>query len=84
MGLTFVRWYNQEHRHSGLNFLTPNQRHNDLADQILQQRRKVYAEAKAKHPERWSREIRDWSIDDEVWLNPEKTLNTEEEKKQSS
>lgn len=70
--LSFVRWYNQEHRHSGLNFLTPNQRHNGSSDQVFEQRTKVYEEAKSLHPERWSREIRDWSLDDEVWLNPER------------
>jgi len=32
----------------------------------------VYEAAKAKNPERWARQIRDWSISNEVWLNPEK------------
>ncbi|AOT70566.1 integrase core domain-containing protein [Geosporobacter ferrireducens] len=82
--LSFVRWYNQEHRHSGLNFLTPNQRHNGLAEQILEQRKKVYEEAKSKHPERWSREIRNWDLDEEVWLNPEKSSEIVEEKEKSS
>lgn len=82
--LSFVSWYNQEHRHSGLNFLTPNQRHNGLADQILEQRKKVYEEAKLQRPERWSRDIRNWTLDEKVWLNPEKINVTKEEKKQSS
>lgn len=69
--LDFVRWYNQEHRHSGLNFLTPNQRHKGLAPQILEKRRQVYEAAKSKNPERWSRGIRNWTIEEEVWLNPE-------------
>lgn len=82
--LSFARWYNQEHRHSGLNFLTPNQRHDGLADQILEQRRIVYQEAKSKNPERWSREIRDWTLEEEVWLNPERISKLTEEKKLSS
>lgn len=68
----FVHWYNKEHRHSGLNFITPNQRHQGLADQVFEKRQQVYEAAKAKHPERWSGNIRDWSLEDKVWLNPEK------------
>lgn len=82
--LSFVRWYNQEHRQSGLNFLTPEQRHEGLADQVFEQRRRVYEKAKSKHPERWSKEIRDWSLDEEVWLNPEKISPTKSENKRTS
>lgn len=39
---------------------------------ILEKRRKLYEEAKSAHPERWSGNIRDWTLDDEVWLNPER------------
>lgn len=70
--LSFTKWYNQEHRHSGLNFLTPNQRHNGESTQILEQRKKVYEEARLKHPERWSRTTRNWTLEDNVWLNPER------------
>jgi putative transposase len=82
--LSFVRWYNQEHRHSGLNFLTPIQRHNGLTDHILGQRTNVYEQAKSKHPERWSREIRTWTLEDEVWLNPERVSKTLADNIQSS
>jgi len=68
----FADWYNKEHKHSGLNFLSPAERHNGLADEILEQRTKVYEEARKRHPERWTREIRDWTLDEEVWLNPER------------
>lgn len=70
--LAFVRWYNLEHRHSGLNFLTPHQRHSGMGKVILENRRKLYERAKAAHPERWSRGVRDWSLKDKVWLNPER------------
>ena len=82
--LSFVKWYNHEHRHSGLNFLTPYQRHTGLDQEILEKRREVYEQAKAAHPERWSREIRDWTLDDEVWLNPERVKTEPFEKKQIS
>ncbi len=69
--LAFVRWYNYEHRHSGLKFLTPHQRHSGIDREILEKRQKLYEEAKTAHPERWSGKTRDWTLDDEVWLNPE-------------
>jgi putative transposase len=76
----FTEWYNNEHRHSGLNFLTPSQRHNGHSEEVFANRRCVYEEAKDKHPERWSRSTRNWSLDDEVWLNPE-TKSDKEGKK---
>jgi len=49
----FVSFYNQEHHHSGLNFVTPNQKHNGEDVAILAQRVLVYEAAKAKNPKRW-------------------------------
>ena len=68
--LNFVTWYNIEHRHSGLNFVTPVQRHRHEADNVMRQRIEIYEAARARNPRRWSREIRDWSLPDSVWLNP--------------
>lgn len=50
---SFVKWYNHDHHHSGLKFLTPYQRRSGLSDKILAKRRDVYEAAKAAHPERW-------------------------------
>jgi putative transposase len=69
----FVRWYNHEHKHSGLKFVTPAQRHSGTATAVLAQREVVYAQAKARNPGRWSGSIRNWELKDEVWLNPERT-----------
>jgi putative transposase len=69
----FVQWYNHQHRHSGIKFLTPYQRHSGQGEDILLKRHQLYELAKAKHPERWTRQTRDWSLENEVWLNPEKT-----------
>ena len=69
----FVRWYNHEHKHSGLKFVTPAQRHNGVAATVLAQREAVYAEARQRNPRRWSRSTRNWELKDEVWLNPERT-----------
>jgi putative transposase len=68
----FVRWYNQDHKHSGLKFVTPAQRHNGTAATILMQREQVYREAKRRNPQRWSQQTRNWKLKDEVWLNPER------------
>ena len=66
----FVRWYNEEHRHSSVRFVTPDERHRGLDVQILEARKRVYADAKSKHPERWSGAIRNWTPIETVTLNP--------------
>lgn len=65
----FVIWYNTEHLHSGINFVTPESKHagDDVA--ILSRREKVYAEAKTKNPKRWSGSTRNWKPIQEVKLN---------------
>lgn len=69
----FVVWYNTVHRHSGIRFVTPAQRHAGLDRQILADRTAVYEAAKQAHPARWrSRAVRNWTRIDTVWLNPEK------------
>ncbi|WP_397378583.1 IS3 family transposase [Paenibacillus sp. YYML68] len=72
----FVHWYNTEHHHSGLNFLTPNQRHKGLAEQIFEKRKRVYEQARQDNPRRWSGKIRNWSLDERVYLNPEKVQHS--------
>ncbi len=66
----FVQWYNEIHLHSGLNFVTPVQCHTGEHIAILEKRKKVYEMAKAKHPERWTQGIRNWSPKEKVALNP--------------
>lgn len=66
----FVSWYNNIHLHSGINYLTPYQRHYGLEQMIMEKRNKTYEEAKLKHPERWSKSTRDWSLPEYVSLNP--------------
>jgi putative transposase len=67
----FVDWYNGEHRHSAIRFVTPNERHYGRERAVLARRRVVYARARAKHPERWSTGTRNWSPIGVVVLNPE-------------
>lgn len=68
----FVDWYNNEHMHSGIKFVTPNQRHLGLDKAILAKRQRVNETARLNNPSRWSGKSRDWSMIDEVNLNPEK------------
>ena len=70
--LGFQHWYNEEHKHSAIKFVTPGERHRGEEEDILARRRAVYAQARAQHPERWSGALRDWDPDKEVWLNPPK------------
>lgn len=68
----FSNWYNNEHQHSAIKFVTPVQRHTGDDKDILINRRAVYLKAKEKHPERWSGNIRNWDHIEEVHLNPGK------------
>lgn len=76
--LKFVGWYNHEHKHSGLKFISPAQRHKGQSETIMANREAVYQAARARNPARWSGATRDWSLPEQVWLNPEKEgLDTE-------
>lgn len=70
---TFVTWYNTEHRHSGIQFVTPLQRHKGEDHAVLDERKSVYAKAKRVNPTRWNgRDTRNWTPTTIVWLNPDK------------
>jgi putative transposase len=69
---SFVDWYNLEHRHSGIQFVTPEQRHSGQDRTILKQRQAVYEAAKKQRPERWRGNIRNWDPVRVVYLNPDK------------
>lgn len=73
----FARWYNQKHKHSGLKFVTPAQRHSGQDAVILARREEVYRDARKRNPQRWSRDTRDWKLEDQVWLNPERIRSEE-------
>jgi putative transposase len=68
----FVAWYNGEHRHSGIRFVTPDQRHQGRDVAILAARQALYDLARRANPERWTGTIRDWSPIPTVTLNPER------------
>lgn len=68
----FVRWYNIEHRHSGIRYVSPAQRHAGEDQAILAARHDLYQQARERHPARWSGGTRNWSPITEVALNPER------------
>jgi len=70
----FVQWYNHEHCHSAIQFVTPAQRHAGLDNAMLLARTAVYKAAKARNPERWSGDVRNWDPVTIVHLNPEQVL----------
>ena len=73
---TFVRWYNHVHLHSSIGFVTPHARHVGADLPILAHRRAVYEAARARHPERWTGDIRNWKRPAAVHLNPDRVAIT--------
>ena len=53
----FFRWYNHEHRHSGIGLMTPAAVHYGQAQELYHQRAVVLAEAYARSPERFVRRV---------------------------
>ena len=68
----FIFWYNTQHLHSSIRFVTPDDRHYGREEHILSNRRKVYEKARSRNSNRWSKQIRNWNPVYRVWLNPEK------------
>lgn len=67
----FVGWYNDEHLHSGIGFVTPSARHTGDDLEILAERRRIYELARRRKPDRWSRHSRPWARPTVVTLFPE-------------
>jgi putative transposase len=65
----FVAWYNGEHLHSGIRYVTPNDRHAGRDVAILAKRRQLYATAKKRTPRRWTGDTRNWTPVGPVPLN---------------
>ena len=66
----FIDWYNFEHRHSAIKFVTPAQRHHGEDIAILQKRQAFYEQQRSENPQRWKNKTRDWSYTETVTLNP--------------
>ena len=73
----FATWYNNEHCHSRISFVTPSQRHRGDDKALLVQRKTVYEKARQRNPLRWSGKVRNWQHIKTVSLNPGKPESAE-------
>ena len=75
---SFATWYNDEHLHSAIRFITPTARHAGHDCATLANRASLYANARAQNPQRWSGKTRNWQPAGPVWLNPETEISAPE------
>ena len=73
----FVNWYNSEHHHSAIRYVTPNERHSGADVAILARRHALYQQARSRKPERWPRNTRNWTPLGTVLLNPDPNSDRE-------
>src|SRR5215212_1756079 len=67
-----MHWYNHEHHHSGIRYVTPAERHAGRDRPLLARRHALYQEARERNPRRWSGQTRNWTPIAAVTLNPER------------
>ena len=66
----FFKWYNEDHRHSGIALLAPAMVHFGEAQTVLAQRQVVLDAAHRAHPDRFVRQSpKPLSLPSEVWIN---------------
>ncbi len=75
----FEDYYNEHHKHRGIQYVTPGQHHRGEDQEILERRHKVYLAAQARNPKRWSGATRNWGHVGDVWLNPTKESTPEQQ-----
>jgi putative transposase len=69
----FFPWYNNEHKHTGINLLSPTDVHHGEAESIIASRQIVLNTAYALHPERFVRKMPEHKpMQQAVWINPPK------------
>ncbi len=57
----FTAWYNQEHLHGGLGYVTPDDRYSGRDAAVLERRAHLYAWARSARSGRWPRRARGWA-----------------------
>jgi putative transposase len=70
----FARWYNHEHPHSGIRFVTPAERHAGQDTAVLTRRHSLNQQARSRNPSRWTGKTRNWEPVHTVALNPDREL----------
>lgn len=69
----FFPWYNNEHKHTGINLLSPTDVHHGEAESIIASRQIVLNTAYTLHPERFVRKMPEHKpMQQAVWINPPK------------
>ena len=66
----FVDWYHTQHRHSGIQYFTPQQMRSGEYKKLVSRRNETMLKAVSKNPCRWSKSIKQWKKDHTVYLNP--------------
>ena len=68
----FIHWYNYEHKHSSLQYVTPMEKRKGKHIGIFENRNSVLEKAKLNHPERWgSRNTKRYEVRKVEVLNPD-------------
>jgi putative transposase len=66
----FFGWYNTEHYHSGIGYLTPEDVHYRRSEQIIEKREKVLKMAFERHPNRFKGTVpKSMALPNAVWIN---------------
>lgn len=83
---TFFEWYNYDHRHSGIGYMTPAAMHNDVAKIIYEQRDQVLLNAFSLHPNRFKNSRpRPPALPTEAGINmPKMDIGTNEQNEECS
>jgi putative transposase len=71
----FVHWYNKEHLHSGIKYVTPFQRHTGVDIEVLKRRQETYEQAYLANPARWPGKRKNFDHERVVVLNGKYTKN---------
>jgi putative transposase len=67
---TFFAWYNTVHKHSGIGFMTPEQVHYGLAQEVIAHRAEVLDSAFERHPKRFKgKRPKPFLLPEAVWIN---------------
>jgi len=73
---SFFNWYNNEHHHSGIGFMTPQALHYSRHEAVIQQRQHVLSAAYDAHPDRFVRkQPTPPPVPSAVWINRPKDPN---------
>jgi len=76
----FFRWYNNEHHHSALGWLTPQDVHYGHGEERVEARQQVLDIAYLAHPERFVRQRPEApQLPEAVWINPPDRIARKEE-----